>query len=159
MSQMQDTTSAMTEAESERGRLLEGLRAEHAAARAAARDGLEQVEDFLLPSCARKTIFLSLLILPWIDGWSNGFAQRLIYPLWCRVPDGTSVKKRRGCPVDSRCPLSMCTCIRERGTRCFTETALLCTPEIFLYRAWYELCPCQYGYSFAPKLRCRRLVV
>lgn len=44
MSQMQDTTSAMTEAESERGRLLEGLRAEHAAARAAARDGLEQVQ-------------------------------------------------------------------------------------------------------------------
>ena len=43
MTQMQDTTSAMSEAESERGRLLEGLRAEHAAARTAARDGLEQV--------------------------------------------------------------------------------------------------------------------
>eukprot|EP00752_Nemacystus_decipiens_P003650 g3364.t1 len=42
MAQMQDTTSAMSEAESERGRVLQGLRAEHAAARAAARDGLEQ---------------------------------------------------------------------------------------------------------------------
>lgn len=45
MMQMQDTTSAMSEAESERGRVLEGLRAEHAAARAAARDGLEQVKS------------------------------------------------------------------------------------------------------------------
>ena len=43
MAQMQDTSSAMTEAESERGRVLQGLRAEHSAARAAARDGLEQV--------------------------------------------------------------------------------------------------------------------
>lgn len=43
MAQMQDTTSAMTEAESERGRILDGLRAEQAAARAATRDGLEQV--------------------------------------------------------------------------------------------------------------------
>ena len=43
MTQMQDITLAMSEAESERGRLLEGLRAEHAAAGAAARDDLEQV--------------------------------------------------------------------------------------------------------------------
>ncbi|CAN0050526.1 unnamed protein product, partial [Pylaiella littoralis] len=42
MAQMEDTTSAMTEKECERGRVLQGLRAEHAAARAAARDGLEQ---------------------------------------------------------------------------------------------------------------------
>ncbi|CAM9310440.1 unnamed protein product [Ectocarpus sp. 13 AM-2016] len=42
MSQMQDTTLAKTEAEKERCRVLQGLQAEHAAARAAARDGLEQ---------------------------------------------------------------------------------------------------------------------
>ncbi|CBN79560.1 conserved unknown protein [Ectocarpus siliculosus] len=42
MSQMQDTTSAKTEAEKERCRVLQGLQAEHAAVRAAARDGLEQ---------------------------------------------------------------------------------------------------------------------
>lgn len=46
MSQMQDTTSAKTEAEKERCRVLQGLQAEHAAVRAAARDGLEQVNLF-----------------------------------------------------------------------------------------------------------------
>lgn len=49
MAQMQDTTSAMSEKESERGRVLQGLRAEHAAARAATKDGLEQVSDASAP--------------------------------------------------------------------------------------------------------------
>lgn len=43
MAQMHDRSSATREAETERGRVLQGLRAEHEAARVAARDGLEQV--------------------------------------------------------------------------------------------------------------------